>query len=67
MVDVGVGGTMVTGSGIGWVAFAGHGSTVVVVAGVGDFQNCHDKDRLNTNWEEFIGNNLDEEVKFRTE
>ncbi len=52
------------GSGIGWIGLAGHGS--IVVAGVDDFQNCHDKERLITSWEEFIGNNLDEEEKFRT-
>ncbi len=63
IVDIGDGGAMMIGSDVGWIAFIGHGSTV---AGADDFQNCHDRERLNTSWEELIGNNLDEEAKFRT-
>lgn len=55
----------VVGSDVEWVIFAGHGS---IVAGVDvDFQNCHENERLNTNWDEVIGCNFVEEEKFRTE
>jgi hypothetical protein len=57
---------VVIDSEIGWETFAGHGSSgVVVVMGVDVFQKSHDKERLNTSWDELIGNNLDEEENVR--
>ena len=48
------------------MTLTGHGSTSVAGGGVVDvFQNCHERERFKTSWEELTGNNLDEEAKVR--